>query len=242
MNRLSDELHSDINLKYQGTYVLHNGNVVKFEGVYSPTTGMIYTGADDLEEVGLDSLYCPELPWGAVNNLSGTNALVFYRTAQRTVRKGICENNTYCSQRLNLNRLRAYFNPTYSTFTRLSNPDNSGALSRMFYVQEGRVFMTGFGRIGRIRDGGVELAINSRRIPAARYIADHVKQQLEGIVGNVVINRADVVHEEEEPTPMSRYDQMRQRVREAGVNTIRDNLYFHTTNTNTANITTDWVD
>jgi len=191
MNLLSEELHSDINLKYQGTYVLYNGNVVKFEGVQSPTTGMIYTGAEDLKEVGLDSLYCPELPWGAVNNLSGTNALVFYRTAQRTVRKGICENNTYCSQRLNLNRLRAYFNPTYSTFTRLSNPENSGALSRMFYVQEGRVFMTGFGRIGRIKDGGVELTIDPSSSPSNHYLARHVKQQLERIVGDVVIQITD---------------------------------------------------
>ena len=230
MNRLIDELYSDINLKYQGTYVLHNGNVVKFEGVHSPTTGMIYTGADDLEEVELDSLYCPELPWGAVNNLSGTNALVFHRTAQRTVRKGICENNTHCSQRLNLNRLRAYFNPTYSTFTRLSNPENSGALSRMFYVQQGRVFMTGFGRIGRIRDGGVELTINSRRSPATRYIAGHVKQQLEGIVGNVVTNLTDAVHEEEEQAPMSDLDRLRQRVRERNP--------YNVTNT----IATDWVD
>lgn len=132
---LSQEIPSDVGMKYQSTFVLDEANQpVYFRDYVGGGEALVVT--ENREEITkpLSELFAPVFPWGFCNNLSGTNFIHLQRTAARTVKKGICDNTVRSNTSLNHKVVRAALSPSFSTWGRLKDGVSKGALSPMFAV------------------------------------------------------------------------------------------------------------
>lgn len=194
---LATELLSDVDMKYADTYVLDaEGNPVYFYRTGEDGSGRVLNNNDETLFYPLDQLFVPELPWGYVNNLSGSNYISFRRTANRTVKKGVCNSNIQASMAIGFNSLRAYLNPSFSTWDRLKVGTKKGALSRMFAVNGRMIVDFNNNHVATITN---ELITLSQRV--SRQYRTYLERALTSLVGEGVIVSSDDERVQHAPSP-----------------------------------------